>query len=177
MAGEGPVSIDASTSRLHQTLVGLGVLGIGLALAIGAWSIPSNAGYAGVGPNFLPWVVAAALVACGTGLVADARRGGFRDMEVPSGGARADRLALLWVGGGVVVNAALITTVGFILACTLCFMLAVRGLRGSEGRGHGGLRGLALDFATGFLIAGPAYWLFTKVLAINLPGLTGTGWL
>ena len=34
-----------------------------------------------------------------------------------------------------------------------------------------------LDAATGFLIAAPAFWLFTKVLAINLPGLTGTGWL
>jgi putative tricarboxylic transport membrane protein len=34
-----------------------------------------------------------------------------------------------------------------------------------------------LDFATGFLIAAPAFWLFTKVLAINLPGITGSGWL
>jgi putative tricarboxylic transport membrane protein len=39
------------------------------------------------------------------------------------------------------------------------------------------LRGLVLDFVTGFLIAAPAFWLFTKVLGINLPGLTGTGWL
>jgi putative tricarboxylic transport membrane protein len=56
-------------------------------------------------------------------------------------------------------------------------MLAVRGLRQAEGKGHGGARGLVLDFVTGFLIAGPAYWLFTKLLNINLPGLTGTGWL
>jgi hypothetical protein len=34
-----------------------------------------------------------------------------------------------------------------------------------------------IDFVTGFLIAAPAFWLFTKVLAINLPGLTGTGWI
>jgi putative tricarboxylic transport membrane protein len=59
----------------------------------------------------------------------------------------------------------------------LCFMLAVRGLRQAEGKGHGGARGLATDFVTGFLIAGPAFWLFTQVLGINLPGLTGTGWL
>ena len=77
----------------------------------------------------------------------------------------------------MVANAALITTVGFILSCTLCFMLAVRGLRASEGKPQGGTRGLVTDFVTGFLIAGPAFWLFTKVLAINLPGLTATGWI
>jgi putative tricarboxylic transport membrane protein len=33
------------------------------------------------------------------------------------------------------------------------------------------------DVATGALIAAPAFWLFTKLLSINLPGLTGTGWL
>jgi putative tricarboxylic transport membrane protein len=77
----------------------------------------------------------------------------------------------------VAANAALITRIGFILACTLCFMLAVRGLRLSEGKGSGGARQVVLDFVTGFLIAAPAFWLFTKVLAINLPGLTGTGWI
>jgi putative tricarboxylic transport membrane protein len=36
---------------------------------------------------------------------------------------------------------------------------------------------VAQDFVTGFVIAAPAFWVFTKVLSINLPGLTGTGWL
>jgi putative tricarboxylic transport membrane protein len=27
------------------------------------------------------------------------------------------------------------------------------------------------------LIAAPVYWLFSKLLSINLPGLTQTGWL
>ena len=35
----------------------------------------------------------------------------------------------------------------------------------------------AEDWAAGFLIAAPAYWLFSKLLAIHLPGLTETGWL
>jgi putative tricarboxylic transport membrane protein len=77
----------------------------------------------------------------------------------------------------VALNAALLTSAGFILSCTLCYVLAVRGLRRAEGKPHGGVRGLALDFATGFLIAAPAFWLFTQLLAINLPGLTSTGWL
>ncbi|MEY3272412.1 MAG: hypothetical protein RLZZ341_1313, partial [Pseudomonadota bacterium] len=34
-----------------------------------------------------------------------------------------------------------------------------------------------IDAVTGMLIAAPAYWLFTQLLGISLPGLTGTGWL
>lgn len=161
----------------QQLLVGCGALIVGAALAYGATSIPSTAGYAGVGPNFLPWVVSVVLLLCGGFLIWEARSGGFRDMEEPSGAAQADWHAMAWVAGGVLANAALLTTLGFILSCTLCFMLAVRGLRLSEGKPGGGLRKTLLDFVTGFLIAAPAFWLFTKLLAINLPGLTSTGWL
>jgi putative tricarboxylic transport membrane protein len=161
----------------QQLLVGLGVLGVGIVLAVGAAAIPSEAGYAGVGPNFLPWVVSAVLLLCGALLVWQAFSGGLREMEEASGGERADWPAMAWVAAGVLANAALLTTLGFILSCTLCFMLAVRGLRISEGKPGGGARQSLLDFVTGFLIAAPAFWLFTKLLAINLPGLTSTGWL
>ena len=168
----------SASARLHQTLNGVAALAIGVAMAAGAATLPSQAGYAGVGPNFLPWVVAVVLALCGTWLTVDARRPeGWREMENPSGAERGDWTALAWVAAGIVANALLLTTIGFILACTLCFMLAVRGLRGAEGRPQGGTRGLVIDFVTGFLIAGPAYWLFTKLLGINLPGLTGSGWL
>jgi putative tricarboxylic transport membrane protein len=162
---------------LHQTLIGAGALVVGAAMAWGASEIPSQAGYAGVGPNFLPWVVSVVLMVCGAWLVYEARTGGWRAMEPAPGAERGDWVSLAWVVAGVVVNALLITTIGFILACTLCFMLAVRGLRAAEGKGHGGTKGLVIDFITGFLIAAPAFWLFTLVLGINLPNITGTGWL
>jgi putative tricarboxylic transport membrane protein len=168
---------EPSAAVRNQTLIGAGALLVGALMAAGAWSIPSDAGYAGVGPNFLPWLVSGVLALCGAWLIWHARTGGWRDMEEPSGGATGDWQALAWVAAGVAANAALITVIGFILSCTLCFMLAVRGLRGSEGKPHGGVRGLVMDFVTGFLIAAPAFWLFTKALAINLPGLTSTGWL
>ena len=160
-----------------QKAIGVGALALAAFLAWGAQQIPGDAGYAGVGPNFLPWVVTLALALCGAGLLWQAFSGGFRAREAPSGAARGDWPALLWVCAGVVLNALLIERVGFILACTLCFMCAVRGLRQSEGAVAGGVRRWALDFATGALIAAPAFWLFTKLLAINLPGLTETGWL
>ncbi|HZF79290.1 MAG TPA: tripartite tricarboxylate transporter TctB family protein [Rubrivivax sp.] len=168
---------EPRSAQRHQTLIGAGALLLGGLMAAGASQIPSAAGYAGVGPNFVPWVVSVVLMACGAGLVLHARSGGWRDMETPSGAPRGDWYALAWVAAGVLANAALLTTIGFIFSCTLCFMLAVRGLRHSEGKAHGGARGLVLDFVTGFLIAAPSFWLFTKALGINLPGLTATGWL
>ena len=161
----------------HQTLIGIGALAVSAVLAVGALDIPSDAGYQGVGPNFLPWVVAVALLVCGAWLVWDARHGGWRDVEPPSGGERGDWRAFAWVSAGILLNALLITTIGFVLACTLCFALAVRGLRSSEGRPAGDVRQSVIDVVTGALIALPVFWLFTKLLAINLPGLTGTGWI
>ncbi|MFN9450731.1 MAG: tripartite tricarboxylate transporter TctB family protein [Rubrivivax sp.] len=160
-----------------QTALGSGALLVSALLAWGATGISSEAGYAGVGPNFLPWVVAGALALCGGFLVYEALTGGWRHLEEPSGAAQGDWVAFAWVSAGVLQVATLITALGFVLSCTLCFLLAVRGLRGAEGKPAGGPRQLVLDFVTGFLIAGPAYWLFTKLLAINLPGLTQTGWL
>jgi putative tricarboxylic transport membrane protein len=161
----------------QQTLLGVAALVLAALLAWGASGIPSQAGYAGVDPNFLPWVVTVALALCGSWLIFEARTGGFRELEIPSGAATGDWRAFAWVSAGVLAVAMLITTLGFILSCTLCFMLAVRGLRQAEGKSAGGVRQMAIDFVTGFLIAAPAFWLFTKLLAINLPGLTASGWL
>ena len=167
---------QASDPRL-QTLVGVGVLLIALALGVGAISIPSGAGYGGVGPNFLPWVVAGGLAVCGVLIVREARTGGFRQMEAPSGAARGDWLAFAWVSAGLLANAALITTIGFILSCTLCYVLAVQGLRRAGGQAAARPATLAADLVTGIAISAPVFWIFTKFLAINLPGLTDTGWL
>lgn len=160
-----------------QTLIGLGTLAIGALLVAGATQISSDAGYGGVGPNFLPWVVGLALLACGVFLAIEARSGGYREMEDPSGGERGDWPGFVWVSVGILANAALITRIGFILSCTLCFVLAVRGFKWSQGRLDLGLRAWIVDAAIGAAIAAPVYWMFTKLLAINLPGLTGTGWI
>lgn len=159
-----------------QTAVGAGVLLVGLALAAGAISIPSAAGYGGVGPNFLPWVVAVSLCLCGALIVREALTGGFRAMEAPSGSALANWMAFAWVSAGLLANAALITTIGFILSCTLCYLLACQGLRRASGQDTGP-RTLLTDAVTGAIISAPVFWMFTKFLAINLPGLTKTGWL
>jgi putative tricarboxylic transport membrane protein len=170
-------SVSNPPATRVQTLVGAAIVLTGLALAAGAVSIPSNAGYGGVGPNFLPWVVAGVLVLCGVLIVREARTGGFRELEAPSGADRAWWPGLVWVSAGLLLNAALITTVGFILSCTLCYVLATQGLRRAQGQRAGGVRAIAIDLVSGLAIAAPVFWMFTQFLAINLPGLTQTGWL
>jgi putative tricarboxylic transport membrane protein len=165
-----------SSSRLAQAAVGALVALTGLGLAAGALTIPGEAGYGGVGPNFLPWLVAAVLTACGLLIVREALTGGFRDLAPPSGAERAWWPGLVWVSAGLLANAALLTTIGFIASCTLCYLLAVQGLRRAQGQAPGA-RSLAVDAFSGAALSAPVFWAFTQFLAINLPGLTNTGWI
>jgi len=166
-----------ATPKTLQTLVAAGVLATGAMLAFGAIGIPSDAGYAGVGPNFLPWVVACGLLLCGGFLVWEAQSGGFRQMDEPEGAPHGHWPGFAWVSAGILANAALITTIGFILSCALCFVLAVRGFKAAEGRLDLGLRAWVVDALIGAAISAPVFWMFTQALAISLPGLTTTGWL
>ena len=166
-----------TNANAWQAAVGAGVLLASAVLGYGALGISGDAGYAGVGPNFLPWLVAAALAVCGVLLIAHALGGGFRNFMEASGAGRGDWGGFVWVSAGLLANAALITTIGFILSCTICYVLAVRGFRHAAGRGNWRIHTLLLDMATGLAIAAPVFWMFTKLLAISLPGLTETGWI
>jgi putative tricarboxylic transport membrane protein len=164
-------------NKSFETAIGIACVLLGAGLAAGALGISSEAGYAGVGPNFLPWVVATALMLCGGVLVWQAQHAGYAHRDDPEGAPSGDWLPFAWVSAGILANAALITTIGFILSCTLCFVLAVRGFHLSQGRRDMRPVTWLRDAAIGACIAAPVYWMFTKLLAINLPGLTATGWL
>lgn len=168
---------QAQVSFHAQTLVGAGIVLLALGLATGAVTIPSAAGYGGVGPNFLPWLVSVALLVCGGFMVWEARTGGFRALDEPVGAVHGHWAGFAWVSAGLLANAALITTIGFIFSCTLCFVLAVQGLRGAEGKSDRRPVAWLKDVLIGLAISAPVFWMFTKFLAINLPGLTSSGWL
>jgi len=165
-----------------QTLIGIGLLAVAGVIIAGALDFPSSSGYSGVGPNFLPWLVGCALLLCGVLVIWQARTGGYRFMQEPSGAAQGYWVGFGWMSAGLLANAALITTIGFILSCSLCFALAVRGLRHADRRaGVAPVRGefaqTVRDLLIGMAIAAPVYWMFTKLLSINLPGLTKSGWI
>jgi putative tricarboxylic transport membrane protein len=167
----------SSRSVSSQTLIGGAALVVSGVMAFGASNIASAAGYAGIGPNFLPWVVSVALAVCGLWLVYEAQRGGYRKLAEPSGAARGDWRAFAWVAAGLLLNASLLERIGFVLSCALCFTFAVRGFRSSEGKVQSGMTQTLKDAVLGMVIAAPVYWLFGKALKINLPGLTSSGWI
>ncbi|QHI96880.1 tripartite tricarboxylate transporter TctB family protein [Xylophilus rhododendri] len=171
-----PSTADRPAAGWPQTAVGIGVLLTALGLGYGAIDISSDAGYGGVGPNFLPWLVSVGLLLCGLLIVWEARTGGFRQMEAAPGAERAYWFGFVWVSAGLLLNAALITTIGFILSCVLCYVFACQGLRRSSGQQAGTPRVLLTDVIAGFCISAPVFWMFTQFLAINLPGLTASGW-
>jgi hypothetical protein len=91
-----------------QTLVGAGVLLIGLALAAGALTSPVTPATVASAPTSCPGSVPWCSL-CGAWIVWEARTGGFRQMDEPTG-RRARWPAFIWVSAGLLANAALITT-------------------------------------------------------------------
>ena len=168
--------MSSDKARLRQAWLAVAVGALAIGLALGASDISSDAGYAGIGPNFLPWLVSGVLAACALGMLWEVRHGGFRGLLPADSDGPMYLPGFAWVSAGMLLNATLLTTIGFILSCTLCYVFAVRGLRNATGRQGDGPRRWLTDALTGAAIAAPVYWLFTKLLAINLPGLTATGW-
>jgi putative tricarboxylic transport membrane protein len=161
---------------LPQFAIGLGVIALAIIMAWGASYIKGEAGYARVGPSFLPWVVAGGLALCGALLCFQAATGGFRQAEeAPAQPAQWQKAA--WVSAGLLAAAALFTTAGFVFSCALLFMLAARGFTPSESVSRPQAAWFANQFGLGVTVAAPVYWLFTKALGLTLPGLTGTGWI
>jgi putative tricarboxylic transport membrane protein len=162
--------------RRGQLLVSLGVFAIAGVVAAGATQIPGVTGYTGVGANFLPWLVALALALCGAGLMREA----ISRRPAPSSSGddeRPDWLPVVWVSAGLLLNAALITKIGFVLSCALLFVLAARGFRLSMGQRSASAHDWVRDALIGVALAAPTYWMFTKLLGLTLPGLTTTGWI
>jgi len=157
-----------------QTLIGAGTVALAALLAAGASQIGGEAGYAGVGPAFLPWLVAAVLAVCGVLLIIGATLPA--DDEPREAEAGTDWSSMAWVSAGLLLNAALINQLGFIVSCALLFALAARGFRQSMSQSVE-LPQLGRDALLGLALSAPVYWLFTKGLGLTLPGLTKTGWI
>jgi putative tricarboxylic transport membrane protein len=151
-----------------EIALSVGVLALGVGVAVGTALLPSEGGYARIGPNFVPGVVGSGLIAVGVWLLYEALAGGWRNVPDDSPAARGEHAfhapAFLWVTAGLFAHMILIGTAGFVIAGALLLACVARGF---------GSRRFGRDLAIGFVLALAAFLFFVKFLNVGLPG----GWL
>ena len=139
----------------QDTAVGIGVLALA---AIVAWQtsiIPENAIYAKVGPKLFPWISTLLLALTGAALTYEGLTGGWEHEE----GTDVDWPSLGWLLAGLAANVALISTLGFIIAGTILFVLTARAF---------GSRQPVRDAAIAFALAVVSYVGFDRVLGYKI---------
>ncbi|MCC6212733.1 MAG: tripartite tricarboxylate transporter TctB family protein [Burkholderiales bacterium] len=145
-----------------------GVLGLGLAVAGVAMTLPSEGGYAGIGPNFFPGVVGAGIIVLGIWLSFEALTGGWRGAPPDNARERGEHAfhaaGFGWVTAGLVLHMALIGWAGFVIAGTALFACVARAF---------GSRRIARDVSIGLLLSVAVFFFFVRLLDVNLPA----GWL
>jgi putative tricarboxylic transport membrane protein len=144
-----------------QCAIAIAVLAIAALCGAGIPNFPAETGYAGVGPRFYPGVITTLLVVIGLLLLWQATTGGFRDRD-DDGAAERDWPGAAWVAAGLLLHAALITKIGFVLSATLLFVAVARGF---------GSRKPLRDAIAGVAITWPVFLLFTRVLNVSLPAI------
>jgi putative tricarboxylic transport membrane protein len=151
-----------------EIALSLGVLALGAAVAGVTATLPSEGGYAGIGPNFVPGVVGAGLLLLGAWLAFEAFSGGWRGAPPDDARERGEHAfdgpAFGWVTAGLFAHMALIGSAGFVLAGGALFAAVARGF---------GSKRIARDVALGLALALGVYLFFVKLLNVNLPA----GWL
>jgi putative tricarboxylic transport membrane protein len=162
---------SAAASRrgaLVDLILSLGVMGLGIAAAVVALSLPSSGGYSRVGPNVMPVVVSFGLILLGGLLLAECFTGGWRARTPDDPAERGEHGfvagAFGWVSAGLFAQMALINTAGFVIAAAALFACVARGF--GSGRW---LR----DGAIGLVLGLGVFLFFVRFLNVNLPA----GWL
>ena len=151
-----------------ELVLSLAVLSLGIAVAAGTASLSGAGGYARIGPNVAPAVIAGGLIVLGLWLLYEAVFGGWRNAVPDSPEARGEHdfspSAFVWVSIGLIAQMLLIHRAGFVLAQATLFTCVARGF---------GSKRHPRDFAIGLALGLAVFLFFVKFLNVNLP----PGWL
>lgn len=151
-----------------EIALSLGVLALGLGVAGVTATLPSEGGYAGIGPNFIPGVVGAGIILLGIWLCYEAFTGGWRGAPPDDARERGEHVfhgaSFAWISAGLFAQMALIGTAGFVLAGTALFACVARGFGSTR---------IARDVAIGLVLSLGVFLFFVNLLNVGLPA----GWL
>jgi putative tricarboxylic transport membrane protein len=145
-----------------EIALSLGVVALGVGVGAVTATLPSEGGYAGIGPNFIPAVVAGGIILLGVWLSIEAFTGGWRKRVEPP--ERFQPSPFLWVSAGLFAHMVLIGWAGFVIAGIALFACVARGF---------GSRRYVRDVVIGLALALAVFFFFVKLLNVNLPA----GWL
>lgn len=150
-----------------ELIISLAVVALGATVAVGATRLSGAGGYARIGPNAAPAVVAGGLILLGLWLLYEACSGGWRnspDQPEARGEHPFHTSAFVWVSVGLFAEMLLIDRAGFVLAQAVLFACVARGFGSTRP---------ARDSAIGLVLGLGVFLFFVKFLNVNLPA----GWL
>lgn len=145
---------------LADLAVGIAVTALGLLTVWLTWVIPATPVYAVVGPKLVPAVVAGALLVLGLLLSVVAMRGGWSaDLSEVGESGPPNLRALGWLGGGMLLNLALIVPLGFAIGAAVQFVCTARAF---------GSRAPLRDAVIALVVSLGAFFLFVEALGVNI---------
>jgi putative tricarboxylic transport membrane protein len=153
--------------KIPQLTIAAFVLLLAVVFGIGALNFSDDAGYAGISSRFVPSLIAIFLLVVGALLMWQTLTGGFRNFTDTLLGFSTDYRGALWVSAGILLMAALISYVGFVISASVLFVCAARGFGSTR---------VLRDLLIGAALVLPVYWLFGQVLDVSLPMLVNR-WL
>ena len=155
-------------AKAAELVLSLAVLILGIAVALGTSQLSSAGGYARIGPNVAPAIIAGGLILLGAWLLYESLTGGWRNAVADDPEARGEHRfypsAFVWVSIGLIAQILLIRSAGFVLAQAALFACVARGFAS---------RKFLRDAAIGLFLGLAVFLFFVKFLNVNLP----TGWL
>lgn len=143
--------------RIGEAALGVGVVALGLFIAVQIATLPTAASQAAVGPKVFPYIVAGGLMVVGGFLLREALVG-----EVAHGeGLALDWPAVALVSAGIILMIVAIERAGWVISAALMFAIIAHGF---------GSRRPLLDLGIGLVLSALTFFLFSYLLGLDLPG-------
>jgi putative tricarboxylic transport membrane protein len=142
--------------RVGETVLGGGVLALGLFVAFQTAQMTVAPSQAMVGPRLFPFLVATGLVVVGLALLREAVFGHIAH----EGGFELDWRAVALIAGGLIAQLLLLESLGWMFATTVLFVATTLAF---------GSRRLLVDAALGLALSGFAFVSFNYGLGLDLP--------
>jgi putative tricarboxylic transport membrane protein len=142
--------------RVGEAVLGAGVLGLGLFVAVETALLKVGASHATIGPRLFPALIATGLIVVGLFVLREAVFGHIAHER----GFELDWLAVVLVSAGLLCQMFLLEWIGWIPATALLFVAGARAF---------GSRRLMLDALIGLVLASIAFLVFNYGLGLSLP--------